>query len=277
MKRLRRDADVAAANDAPVLIFGVSGSGRETVARRIHVSGSQAHRPFIDVPCAALEPQAVADLLFRNDEAPSRIRLAHGGTLYLEDVDRLSLDLQQQLSATLVSLANEEGAPRIIASAVPGGKQLDAGLLACVDVIRLHVPALRDRREDIAELAEGYMSDLATEYGRDPRRFDPASIERLKTWDWPGDLRELRNVVERVLLLSESETVCPEDLPARLGSSRSTVVDLYGTFATLDAGLAAFTRHLVDRTMLEEDGHRDSAANRLGIERKTLDEILDAG
>jgi two-component system nitrogen regulation response regulator NtrX len=276
IEELRRNVEVASESESPVLILGEQGSGRETVARRIHSGGPRAERAFVDVPCAALGERAAEEALFGGGEGRSRIEIAFpAGTLFVEDVDRLSADLQQRLAATLVDLARDSRGPRVIASAASDVSGLDAQLGHYLDVIRLRVPGLRERREDIPGLAEHFMVELAREYGRPPRRLSADCIRALQAWDWPGELRELRNLVERLLLFAGSETVRVEELPERMGGARVSETDLYGEFASLAEGRRAFETYFARRAMVESEGDRAAAAERLGVTPEELDGLLD--
>ncbi len=265
VEELRRNVDVASTSDAPVLISGRHGSGRETVARRIHAGGPRGESTFVEVPCAALDTRAAELALYGNGEGTSRIELSRGGTLFLEDAERLPEGLQVRLAATLVEKLRESPSPRVIAS-VTRPEELHDDLLNQLDVIRLAVPGLRERREDIPTLVERFMLELAREYGRAPRRFDQECLSVLQSWDWPGEMRELRNLVERLLLFAGGEVVGVSDLPESMGGVRSPDLDLYGEFETLEAGTRAFRTHLVRRTLARENGDEEAAANRLGID-----------
>jgi len=257
-----------------VLICGPNGSGREVVARRIHGSSSRADGPFVEVPCAALTLTAAELALYGAPEHPGRIRLAFGGTLYLEDVDRLPAEAQRRLAAALDAALAEPRAPRLLASVRPTAAPLDGELAQCLDVIRIEVPSLRERREDIPLLAERFMRGLAREYGRRPRPLTEDCLAALQSHDWPGEARELRNLIERLLLFAAGDEVRAADLPEELGGARAASEDLYGTFTSLASGLQAFERYFVRRVMAETAGDLQVAAERLGWTRERLEERL---
>jgi two-component system nitrogen regulation response regulator NtrX len=259
--RIKREAEHAAASDAPVLICGEAGSGRETVARHIHTASRRAERAFVHVPCAALHAATGHAVLVGSDGTPGRLALAERGSLFLEDVDALPVDLQASIAAWL------SGDPdvRVLATAAKEPAGLTSPLREYVDVIRIATAPLRERREDIEPLAMRFLRDLSREYGRPERSFSADAIAALRRHDWPGNLRGLRNAVERALLLAPGPVILPSDLPASLGGASTAAEDLYGSFATLGEGLAAFTRYFLRRALREEHGDIEAAARRAGM------------
>ena len=217
---LRREVESAAGSDAPVLLYGERGSGRETVARRIHAAGRRAAAPFVEVPCGALDAGAAERALFGEGERPGRVRLAASGTLFLEDVDRLPAGLQRRLAASLALEVQRPSGLRVMASAQPRSTSLEPELRQFLEVLRVEVPSLRERRDDIPMLAERFMHEISREYGRQPRRLGPDSLAALRAHSWPGNMRELSNLMERLLLVSDQDVVALEDLPEDLGGAR---------------------------------------------------------
>ena len=274
-RRLRQAIEIAADADAPVLVCGEPGSGREDVARRIHSSSARAGGPFVEVPCGALSHEAIEIALFGRDEVPGRIRLAAGGSLYLEDVEQLSPELQDRLASRLGAEARDQDPPRPLASCGPDASGVGEVLRRRLEVIRIAVPALRERREDVPLIAERFIVDLAREYGRDAKRLAPACLRALKSHEWPGNVAELRNLMERLLLYTEGEMVDVSDLPEQLGGARPPVEDLYRDFGSLARGLVAFERYYIHRVLSEENSDVVAAARRLGLKRARLEERLE--
>ncbi len=268
---LRREVDIAASTDAPVLILGERGSGRETAARRIHAAGRNPDGPFVEVPAGALDLPAAEGALFGSAGQPGRVELAAGGTLFIENADRLAPELQGRLAERLGRAPRAGAAGRVIASVQSDPPRLEAALLQAVDVVRIRVPALRERREDIAVLAERFMRRLAREYGRPPKRLGADALAALVSYAWPGNLLELENLIERLLLYAPGEVVGCRDLPESLGGAPPPAEDLYREFGSLAEGRAAFERYFVNRVLVEEGADREAAARRLGIAREELD------
>ena len=263
--QLREQAEVAAATDAPVLLCGEPGSGRETVARRIHSAGRRADAAFVEVPCGALDSATADSTLFGAAGQSGRMHMAARGSLFLEDVERLDRTLQRKLASQLDVHAKHRWPLRVVASTGPDLEGLDESLRQRLEVIRIDVPALRERRGDVPLLAERFIADVAREYGRRPKQLSPDCLVALKTHDWPGNVGELKNLMERLLLFVAADVVQVADLPERLGGARSAVEDLYREFATLDEGLRAFERYYLARILAEEDSNIDAAARRLGL------------
>ncbi|MBZ5640267.1 MAG: sigma-54 dependent transcriptional regulator [Acidobacteriia bacterium] len=263
--QLRADVAAAAASEAPVLVCGERGTGRETVARGIHSGGRRAGEAFVHVPCAALDRDAAGEALFGAAGSAGRLALADRGTLFLESVERLDPALQARLAPRVDGRI--AGAPdvRWLASTGPDPLEVEPSLRERLDVVRIRIPALRDRREDVPLLAERFMRGLAREYGRREKRFAPRCLAALTSWDWPGNVRELRNLIERLLLLAPGEVVEAADLPEDLGGSGMPAEDLYREFASLAQGLEAFERHAVRRALVDSEGDSAAAAKRLGI------------
>jgi two-component system nitrogen regulation response regulator NtrX len=266
--------EMASGSDAPVLVVGVTGSGRETVARRIHASGSRSDAPFVELPCAAVDAAAAAAALYGVEGEGGRLQLATGGTLFLEDADRLALELQARLASSLRRQARTPPGLRVMASVSSTDEGLDPELRPCVDVIRVAVPELRRRREDIPLLAERFMREISREYGRRAKPLAPDAIAALQAHDWPGNIRELHNLVERLLLLVPGEAVALADLPEALGGDPGPAEDLYREFGSLKEGVRAFERYYVLRVLAGVNGNRQKAASRLGLTSKRLRDLL---
>lgn len=277
-ERIRIAISAAAGTDAPVLVVGERGTGRELVARRIHASGSRAGEAFVSVPCAALDAVAASEALFGDGQLPGRIRLAARGTLFLEDSQLLDDTVQTRLAAALASRGDGATDVRIVASVAPGLDGLSADLLRILDVVRVEVAPLRERREDVPLLAERFLRELSREYGRPQKRFTPEGVAALVRYDWPGNVRELRNLIERIVLQARGASVGVGDLPEALGGLRHSPEDLYGDFDSLTAGIETFERYYVRRVLVETLGDREAAARRLGVDLAALEgRVRDLG
>ena len=256
--------EVATESDAPVLISGERGSGRETVARRIHAGSLRPSAPFVETPCSALDDLAAERALYGGQERRGRIALASGGSLFLEDVERLPAKLQRRLAATLLERSQREPGLRVLAC-VSSPDDLDPELQQFLAVLRVDVPSLRERREDIPLLAERFMREIAAEYGREPKRLSPDCLAALRSHSWPGNVRELGNLMEGLLLATAGETVTVQDLPEELGGAGSLTEDLYREFGSLEEGSRAFERYYITRVRTEAGGDDRAAAKRLGL------------
>jgi len=260
-RRVRREAGAAAGSESSVLVCGEVGSGRETVARHVHSASRRGDQAFVHVACAGLSGPAGAEVLFGSEARPGRLALGERGSVFLEDVDALPGDLQSAIAAWVP----DHPGVRWIATAAadPGG--LESPLREHLDVIRITTAPLRVRREDIALLALRFQRDLAREYGRPEKRFSSESLAALSRYDWPGNIRALRNAVERAWLLAPADEIQISDLPQDLGGAKHAAEDLYGSFDTLADGLAAFERYFLRRALREEKGDIEAAARRVGV------------
>lgn len=260
-RRLRREVESASAVDAPVLILGEAGTGRETIARAIHAASRRSGEALVHVPCGALDAGSGSGILFGGDRTAGRLALAQGGSVFLEDVDRLPAVLQDRLAGWL------SGRPdvRVLASASPEAPGLDPALKDAIDVVRIATVPLRERREDVEEIAMRFLRDLAREYGREERSVAPGAMAALRRHGWPGNVRELRNVLERLVLLAPGPSIRVEDLPQELGGAIPGGEDLYGAFPTLAQGVRAFERYHLARGLREAKGDVEAAARRAGV------------
>jgi two-component system nitrogen regulation response regulator NtrX len=270
-EKLRADVAAAATSEAPVLICGERGSGRETVARRIHSAGRRSGESFVDIPCGALDEHAAAVALFGSAEQPGRLPLAEGGILFLDDVESLDASIQRRLAATLD--VRSEAAPnvRLLASGGTEPAELEPSLRQLLEVVRIDVPPLRERREDIPLMAGRFIRDLSREYGRGEKRLSPQAMAALQAHSWPGNVRELHNLIERLLLLPASEELTLEELPEDLGGPSGPSEDLYREFESLAEGVESFERYYVRRVLTEERGDLAGTASRLGMSTQTLE------
>lgn len=269
---LRRDVAAAGGRESPVWIVGEPGSGRETVARRIHSLASNTGAPFVDVRCAALDADATRDALFGSGE-DGRLRLVGGGTLLLTDVDRLPIDDQRRLADVL----NAERTHRrfqIMTISRHDAVAIDHALREVLAVIRIDVPPLRQRREDIPEFAERFLSELTSEYGGPQKSWTAAALAALQRHDWPGNVAELRNLVEHVVMSVSGASIESTDLPVEFGGRGRPVIDFYADFESLTEATAVFRQFYVGRVLEQETGDRGKTAQRLGVTPEELEELL---
>ena len=230
LDQVRAEISKVARTDAKVLVTGESGSGKELVARAIHKASARARGPFEKLNCAALPKDLVESELFGYEKGAftgavqlkrGRLEAADQGTLFLDEVGDMSLDTQAKfLRAIETGEIERLGSTRTIAVdtriVAATNKDLAAEIAAGrfredlfyrLNVVPIHLPPLRQRREDIPLLIEHFAAKLSIEHGRPKRRFLPDALERLSEYSWPGNVRELKNLVERILIMTEGETV----------------------------------------------------------------------
>ena len=285
-----------AASDSPVLIHGESGTGKELVARTVHLKSRRASRPFVSVNCGALPDTLLETELFGHKRGAfsgavnSRVGLfeaADGGTLFLDEIGEMSPAMQVRLLRTLdsgeVRRVGEDRAfhvdARIVAATAKDLSQ-EAGtgrfrwdLFYRVSTVVIPVPPLRQRRGDVPRLIERFLAPLARA-GR-ALRFQPEAMERLIAYAWPGNIRELRNLVERLQILHDGGEVTSADLPAEFGSAKP--VNAEGTETAL-LSLSEMERRHVARVLAATNWNKTRAARILQVDIKTLNKkIRDFG
>ncbi len=296
MREVLRLVDKVASSPTTVLVTGESGTGKELVARAIHERSDRADKPFIQVNCGAIPETLFEAELFGYEKGaftgavtnkPGRFELAHKGTLFLDEVGELPRDLQVKLLRALQERRIDrvggvqpiEIDVRVVAATnVDLKKAVETGkfrndLYYRLSVFPIHLSPLRERVDDIPLLVEHFLRQFAHRLGKSVGRVSPEALAALLEHPWPGNIRELENLVERAVLLTESDTLTLADLPTLEGSSAP------GEGAELDAldlkeyvrvHLARLERTRIQRVLEAEDGNVTRAARRLGISRKSL-------
>ncbi len=277
---------------APILVLGETGTGKELVARACHQSGPRAKAPFIEINCAALPAHLMEGELFGFEkgaftDASARkiglIEAADGGTLFLDEIGELDLALQAKLLRVLENLrvrrlgalADRQVNVRIVAAT---NRDLDeqvrqgrfrADLMYRLKVFQIQIPPLRARGDDIPALAQHFLAQLASRYGRSGLSIDDSAIAALTAHDWPGNVRELRNVIERAVLLQRTGVLSASQLalgqPNRAATVGTTVA---GQEESLS--LDAMEREHLQRALTQCAWNVTKAARLLGISRDTL-------
>jgi DNA-binding NtrC family response regulator len=307
MERVRKLVARVADADAPILLRGPTGSGKELVARAIHYSGRRASEPLLAVNCSALPGTLIESLVFGHQRgaftgADRRVRgqleLAGNGTLLLDEIAEMPIELQAKLLRVLEERkfrplgAEQELAlgARIIASThVDLEARIEAGsfredLYFRLNVVSIDIPPLSARPEDVPLLLQAF----AAEQQR-PLRFSAAAIAWLGARPWPGNARELKNVVERLSLLSDSDSIDTAELEEIIGTRRASLerelVKIAQSLLALggrlpadgpESKLAAIERVLVEQALLQTQGNKSAAARLLGVHRKMLERLVKA-
>lgn len=281
VKRLRDQIRRVAPTDVSILISGESGVGKDAVAKAVHESSGRNKGPFISLNCGSLSEQKVEQELFgtcTSSPEESKLFKANGGTLFLNDINDLPLSQQQHLLRFLQdgNIETEQGfvdldVRVIVASHIDLEKAVEEGsfkeeLYYRLNVLRIHVPALKERSSDIIVLAEHFLQRYAKEYNTQARTFSEESLQTMLHYQWPGNVRELVNQVKRAVLLADSMTIELEhlDLPQRSETRRSLRV--IREDSERDALLMVLESH---------DGQVSSAAKELGVSRATMYRLLN--
>ena len=294
---MRRVFDVirqVAPTRTTVLITGESGTGKELVARAIHQNSPRKAARFVAINCAALPATLLESELFGHERgaftgATQRraglLQAANGGTLFIDEIGELEPAMQvkllraieTRLVTPLGSTREEPVDLRILAATHQDlDKRVQEGrfredFLYRLRVVTLHLPPLRERREDIPLLARAFLEQAVRENGLPARRFNPESLSRLSSYGWPGNVRELRNVVESAAVLSVDETIGIEDLPAPLIERPPAAAGgLFHVGMTMDD----LERLAILETLRASGGNRTKAAETLAISLRTLQRKL---
>ncbi len=292
MKALRQQLALMAGTNGRVLIYGESGVGKELVAHAIHAMSQRASEPFVAVNCAAIPEDLIESELFgqrqgaghgpREDKI-GKFEKADGGSLFLDEVGDMSLKTQAKVLRVL-----DEGRFEPVGSSQP--IQVDVRVIAStnknleleiergnfredlfyrLNVIPFYVPPLRERREDIPLLADYFLKEFATAYGRKPKELTPDAYRALMEHSWPGNVRELRNLMERIVILHPQQRVEARHLPLN-PSKRAVFEPAHSRFASLQEVREAAEREYILKKLEETSGNVSRAAELLGLERSHL-------
>ena len=291
MQRLYDVIRQVSGTSVTVLITGESGTGKELVARAIHRQGGRRDRPFLPVNCGAISPELVESELFGHERGSftgaharklGKFEIAHTGTLLLDEVATLRIDLQPKLLRALQAreierVGGTQSIPvdvRVMAAtnvdlrrAVTAG-QFREDLYYRLNVVPITVPPLRDRREDIPALTAHFLAKHAARFGKPVTEIFPGALELLQRYDWPGNIRELENVVERAVALSREGSIQLGDLPVDLALGPGMVARKERL--QFREARQEFERQLILRALDEAGGNQTVAARSLGLHRNTL-------
>ncbi len=290
---LRGQIRRAAPTNGRVLIFGENGTGKELVARRIHALSRRASEQFVEVNCAAIPDELIESELFGHvagsftgavADKSGKFDLADGGTLFLDEIGDMSMRtqskvlraLQEQTFQPVGSTADHTVDVRIIAATNKDlQEEINKGrfredLYYRINVVPFHVPPLRKRRDDVPLLAEYFAREAAAEYGISPKRLTEEAIARLTAYRWPGNVRQLKNVCERLMIMVAGDTIHEADLgPALEMIGPSDERDRGGDLALREAR-DLFERRFILTKLREHGGNVKRTAEALHIERSHL-------
>jgi DNA-binding NtrC family response regulator len=286
MRALSVEARKVAPSDSPVLIQGETGSGKGVLARWLHENGPRAEEAFVDLNCAGLSREFLETELFGHEKGaftgavaskPGLLEVAHRGTIFLDEIG----DVDAQVQPKLLKVLEEKQFRRLgdvrdrrvdirLVTATHQNlgelvreKRFRQDLYFRISTIPLVVPSLRERREDVPALAEQILEALAARWGHARITLEPDAAAALSAHSWPGNIRELRNVLERAVLLSGRAALGVRDL--RFEAAEATAAPY-----ELDRTLIEVEREHIERVLRAEGGRVEAAAKRLGIPRSSL-------
>jgi transcriptional regulator with PAS, ATPase and Fis domain len=294
MKHAVDVAKKAADSRATVLLLGESGTGKEIFARAIHNWSERKDRPFIAINSVGLSKELLESELFGHEQGAftgaqrrktGKIELAHGGTIFFDEIGDVSQELQTKLLRFLQEREFERVGGvmpisvdvRIIAatnrdlqSSMKEGRFRE-DLYYRLNVVVIHLPSLRERREDIAPLTQYFLRKHSVAAEKNITEISKEAQARLAAYDWPGNVRELANVIERAVVLGSGPTVTVEDLPDRIAYGWTTPTSATQTYRE---GLNAARKELILKALATTRGNRSAAAKTLGIEAKYLLKLI---
>ena len=299
LERTLKQARSVADTSVTVLITGENGTGKEVLARAIHEESSRRDRPFVAVSCAALPESLIESELFghvkgaftdaRADRV-GRFGLADGGTLFLDEIGELQPSVQVKLLRVIQERVIERVGSnqpikvdiRLIAATNRDLEQavkdnhFREDLFYRLNVVPLHMPSLRERREDVPLLAAHFAAKAAEKHDRPQPALDAALADALQEYDWPGNVRELENLVERLVVLTQGAQLGVEFLPEKMlhATPPSPSATAEGDETTLEGATIALRRRMVISALQAEGGNRVAAARRLDISRSYLHRLI---
>jgi two-component system, NtrC family, response regulator HydG len=298
MTRVLETVATVAPTDATVLILGESGTGKELIANAVHQGSNRSDKRFIKVNCAALPETLLESELFGHEKGaftgaigrkPGRFELADGGAIFLDEIGEMTLATQTKLLRVLQerefepvgSTATIKVNIRIIAATNKNlEEEVKTGrfredLYYRLNVVPIVLPPLRERKEDIPILVEHFLKIYNEKNGRSVLGFHPRALDALMRYAWPGNIRELENVVERCVILCRDEYVAFSELPEAIAEAEDfQVTQEIRSGLRTGMTLREMEKELILKTLAENDGNRTKSAGILGITRRTLQNKL---
>ncbi len=295
IQRVKEEIERVAPTDATVLIMGESGVGKEVAARMLHDLSHRRGGPFIEVNCAAIPEELIESELFGHEKGAftganrakkGKFELAHGGTLFLDEIGDMSLPAQAKVLRVLQEKRFErlggtrsiEVNVRVIAATNKNlPQEIKAGrfredLFFRLNVVPIMIPPLRQRPEDVPELIEEFLHELAQNTGLGLKRIHPEALEILKRYPWPGNVRELRNLIERLVIMATGPEITVKDLPPEIcqkDSSPSTEAPWFSCDNFKEAR-QLFEKEFLKRKITKFRGNISQTAEAIGLERSYL-------
>ncbi len=287
MRRVLDTLLQVAPSQATVLLQGESGTGKELAARAIHEHSPRKDQPFVIINCGALPETLFESEMFGHEAGAFTgatqskkgvFEQAHGGTLFLDEITEISeknqVDLLRAIQEGEIRRVGSDHAVkvdvRLVAAtnrdvkALVAERKFREDLYYRLSVIPVLLPPLRERREDIPVLAELFLKEMSLAHGKRPKALSPSAIETLCSYYWPGNIRQLRNVVERLVLTCSGDTIAARDLPGEIRSAPRPLT------YNLGENLGRVEREVIQRALDEVEGHREKAAQLLGVSVRTL-------
>ncbi|MCD6385823.1 sigma-54-dependent Fis family transcriptional regulator [Candidatus Sumerlaeota bacterium] len=293
MENIFRQIRMVAPTKSTVLIQGESGTGKELIASAIHYNSPRKNKPFIIVNCGALTPTLLESELFGHEkgaftdayrEKPGRFELADGGTLFLDEISETTSEFQVKLlrvieTQTFERVGGTESITvdvRIITATNKNLKELvqqgkfRQDLYYRLNVIQIYVPPLRERREDIPLLVNAFVKELCEKNKKPLMSVSPKTMALLQNYDWPGNVRQLKNVIEAAVIMCNTQEIQPRHLPEEIREAEQSNADEETVCLKIGSSLRDAEIALIRATLKRVNDNKTKAAKILGIGRKTL-------
>jgi two-component system response regulator HydG len=297
MVKLLETVAQVAPSEATVLIMGDSGTGKEMIAGAIHYNSSRKENPFIKINCAALTETLLESELFGHEKGAftgayrrkeGKFRLAHGGSIFLDEISEMSLAMQVKLLRVLqereITRVGGEGVIQVNVRVIAATnrdllQEIEKGrfredLYYRLNVVTFKMPPLQERKEDIPLLAQHFLKMFSEKNHKRIKGFTPQAMDGLLKYEWPGNVRELMNAVERGVVLSRADYIGEEDLPFIIEEKSGTRASTAKEAGLMDRPLEEVEKTTILNTLESTHGNKSEAARRLGITRKTLHKKL---
>jgi len=287
MREIRSQIDMAARSNSRVLITGESGTGKEIVAHLLHALSARADKPFVELNCAAIPHELIESELFGHekgsftgafDQKKGKFELADNGTLFLDEIADMSFNTQAKLLRVLEgqSFQRVGGSKdisvdvRVLAATnrdmekMIKEEKFRGDLFFRLNVIPIKLPPLKERREDISLLVEHFLELLAQEYGQPKKTLAASALQKLVSHDWPGNIRELKNLVERLVIMTASDNI------ESVGISESKAQSNYFIIDGLKQARDTFEKDYIEAKLKQHDWNISKTAEAIGVERSNL-------
>jgi two-component system, NtrC family, nitrogen regulation response regulator NtrX len=291
MRALRKQIAIVAPTDGRVLISGESGTGKELVARAIHAASKRKNAPFVEINSAAIPEDLVESELFGHAKGAfsgalaakkGKFEIADSGSLFLDEIGDMSPRVQAKMlrvleeqrfeavgsnSPTTVDVRVISATNQPLADLIENGN-FRADLFYRLNVIPFQIPPLRERLEDVPQLIEHFNRKFSADYGKKPKEFAPEALAILGNYDWLGNVRELRNTVERIVIMIQKQKISADDLP-ELSAKKETPAASF-RFPSFKEANDAYQREFIQHKLSEADGNVSKAADAMGVDRSHL-------
>jgi two-component system, NtrC family, response regulator HydG len=298
--QVKKHIDLVAPTNLSVIVQGESGTGKEYVSRMIHQKSERRNKPFVALDCGALSEELAGSELFGHlkgsftgalQDKIGQFQAANGGTLFLDEIGNLSYDIQVKLlraiqERTIRQIGSNKNIDVDVRLIVATNENLDYAVKAGefredlyhrLNEFQIKVPALRERKSDIPEFVEHFLNQSNRELNKEVQGLEPEVMERLQEYHWPGNIRELKNVIRRAVLLTNGEKITLDTLPPEISSPVSSHIEQQNHASTISAhnpDLKAIQekteKALIEETLIKVRYNKTLAAKMLNIDRKTL-------